>query len=74
MNAPAERRKSLFSRPTLITLGVGSLLIVTYFLLSQLHIGKFGAESDIGGGLILLVDCSLAGLGAVMAIIEFGRR
>ena len=74
MSAPVERPKSRFSRPTLIILGVGLFLIVAYFLLTGLHIGKFGSESDIGGGLILLAGLPIAALGAVMAIIEFKRR
>lgn len=68
MSNPVERRQPRRSRPPLTLLGVGSLLIGAYFLLSQLQVGKFGAESDIGGGLLLLAGCSLAGLGAVTAI------
>jgi hypothetical protein len=78
---PTERTKMMsstkgarVSRPALILLGVGFLLIVAYVLLSHFRIGKFGAESDIGGGLILLAGYSLAGLGAVMAILGLKRR
>lgn len=74
MNAPVDGSQSRFSRTTLILIGVGSFLIVAYFLLSQFHIGKFGADSDIGGGFILLVGGCLAFAGAVMAIYEFKRR
>lgn len=74
MKAPADRRRSRFSRLTLILLGAGSILIAVYCLLSRFQVGKFGAESDIGGGLVLLAGCSLAGLGAVLAIIDLKRR
>ncbi len=74
MSDPVERRQPRRSRPPLMLLGVGSLLIGAYFLLSHFHIGKIGAESDIGGGLILLTGYCLAGLGAVTAIIGLKRR
>lgn len=70
----SERRRRRVSRPALIVVGVGILLIVAYFLLSHFHIGKVGAESDIGGGLILLAGYCLAGLGVVMSIIGLKRR
>lgn len=73
MNASVEKHKFRLSRPTLIFLGLGIFLIVAYFLLAHFHIGKFGADSDIGGGLVLAAGYLFTFVGVLMAIIEFRK-
>jgi hypothetical protein len=50
----------------LIALGIG--LVVLYQVLAAAEIGKFGAPTDIGGGLIPLVGICSGVCGVVMLV------
>jgi len=57
-------------------LGVGLLLVVAYRLLKAYHVGKIGASTDIGGGLIVLLGYALVlvdAVGAVAVLVERRR-
>ena len=53
-------------RSSVATLLTGVLAVAVYFVLRGLEIGKIGAETDIGGGLLLLVGYVLTALGVVL--------
>jgi len=55
-------------RSSLGTLLTGVLLVAAYFLLSGLEVGKLGAETDIGGGLLLLLGYVLTAVGVVLVV------
>ncbi|WP_157183326.1 hypothetical protein [Sciscionella marina] len=52
-------------------LAVGVLLVVLYYALAIGGVGKFGAPTDIGGGIMALLGYCAAGLGllGVMATL-----
>jgi F0F1-type ATP synthase assembly protein I len=51
----------------------GALLVVVYWVLITLKVGKFGAESDIGGGLILLLAFGVLVAGAISLVVDLLR-
>jgi hypothetical protein len=58
----------------LITLLAGVALVVVYATLRALDVGKIGAPTDIGGGLILLVGYGVTGVGVVMIVLDVVRH
>jgi len=57
---------SAVRRSSVATLLTGVLVVAVYFVLRGLEIGKIGAETDIGGGMLLLMGYVLTALGAVL--------
>jgi len=70
MTAPetAVRRRSM------VVLLSGLAVVAVYYLLSTFEIGKIGAPSDIGGGLIVLVGYVITGLGLILIGRDLIRR
>lgn len=54
--------------PTCVTV-VGAFLVLLVWTLSALEVGKFGQETDIGGGVILLLGYLLT-LGGIVSLIK----
>lgn len=52
----------------MLVLGIGLGLAALYHLLSALEVGKIGAPTDIGGGLIALVGYITVGMGVLMIV------
>jgi len=52
---------------------LGALLFVVYHVLKAFEVGKIGAPSDIGGGLILLLAYGLLAVGVVGLLVAFRR-
>lgn len=73
MTAPARHWPNL-SKTALGLLGIGILFIVAYFVLDLFDVGKIGAPTDIGGGLILLAGYVLIAIALVMGVIELVHR
>jgi hypothetical protein len=61
-------------RSSLGTLLAGLVVVAAYFLLSTFEIGKVGAETDIGGGLILLTGYALTAGGVLMVARDLWHR
>ena len=61
-----SRSPSPVLRSSLATLLTGVLLVVLHAVLSGLQVGKIGAETDIGGGLVVLLGYVLTGIGMVL--------
>lgn len=53
--------------PAVVSTGVGAVLVVIYHVLAALEVGKIGAPTDIGGGLILLAGYVLIVAGVALA-------
>lgn len=52
----------------MLVLVIGLGLVALYYLLSALEVGKVGAPTDIGGGLIALVGFIAVGIGVLMIV------
>lgn len=52
----------------MLVLVVGLTMVALYHLLSALEVGKIGAPTDIGGGLIVLVGYLTVGIGVVLVV------
>lgn len=53
---------------------VGIATIAVYYALSALGIGKVGAPTDIGGGLMLLFGYLAGSIGLIWLVIRIARR
>lgn len=60
-------------RVAVLVLVVGLSAIGLYYLLGALEVGNFGAPSDIGGGLVLLLGVITAVIGVVMVVYSIRR-
>lgn len=58
---------------SLVTLLAGVILVVAYFALKLLDVGRIGDSTDLGGGAILLVGYVLTAVGAVLITRDFLR-
>ena len=59
----------------LLVLGVGFAIVVLYFVLKALQVGKIGQPTDIGGGAIVLLGyiVTIGGLAWVITDMVRGR-
>ena len=55
-------------RPSVLTLVAGLAVIGLYSVLRALEVGKIGAPTDIGGGVIALVGYIVTGVGAFLVV------
>lgn len=60
--------------PYLGVVAAGAALVGLYYVLGALEIGKFGAPSDIGGGLIPLTGYILILAGSLKTVAVLLRR
>jgi len=56
-----------------LVLLAGLAVVAAYYLLSALEIGKIGAPTDIGGGLIALAGYVITGIGVFMIARDICR-
>lgn len=56
------------------TLATGVTLVLLYWVLAGLEVGKIGAPTDIGGGAILLAAYALSLVGAVGILVSWLDR
>lgn len=54
--------------PGIVTFCIGLFLVLVYWGLSTAEIGGIGADTDIGGGLILLVGYIFMLVGLIIAL------
>jgi len=53
---------------------IGLAVITLYYLLSFWGVGKFGAPTDIGGGLLALLGYVVTGCGVVLIVRDLVGR
>lgn len=61
-------------RLSMVVMLSGLAFVAVYYLLSAFEIGKIGAPSDIGGGLILLAGYVITSLGVILIGRDLIRR
>lgn len=61
-------------RRSLLVGVIGLAVIALYYLLSFWGVGKFGAPTDIGGGLLALLGYVLIGCGVVLIVRDLVGR
>ena len=62
--------KSPTRKESIIVAALGLLLIIIYFVLTQAHVGRFGADTDIGGGFLLVAGIAVTIAGLVLFVIS----
>ncbi len=67
------RRRNAPRGSSVLVLVVGLTMVALYHLLSALEVGKIGAPTDIGGGLIVLVGYLTVGIGVVLVVRDLRR-
>jgi len=57
-----------YPRFGLVALILGLVIGVTYWLARAFHWGKIGDSTDIGGGVVQLLACTIVALGAFFVV------
>lgn len=67
------RRSVRPRRTSVLVLVVGLAVVGLYYVLRAMEVGKIGAPTDIGGGLIALVGYITVAVGLVMILVDIRR-
>lgn len=69
MNTSTDRKITPWG--FLTVLFIGGIIIGTYYALAFFGVSGIGQTTDIGGGILLLFGCAVAGIGIIGGIIKF---